>query len=65
MCGADLKRAAREQRPGVLARKHQLAQTLQRDQCQDDGGKCHAACRNATQLAVKPGPSAVSSERGG
>ena len=29
------------------------------------GGEAHAACRSATQLAVKPGPSAVSSDRGG
>ncbi len=32
---------------------------------ENEFGRRHAACRSATQLAVKPGPSAVSSERDG
>ena len=65
MTGIDLDRTARQQRPGIVAGKDQFAQPLQRDQSKDNGSEAHAACRSATQLAVKPGPSAVSSERGG
>ena len=65
MGGADLDRAARQQFLRVVLCEHELAKPLQRHQREDDRGKTHAACRSATQLAVKPGPSAVRSERGG
>ena len=42
-----------------------FAAALGRDQPKDEFGRCHAACRSETQLAVKPGPSAVNSERAG
>src|SRR3984957_7745281 len=45
--------------------KNQLGNTLERGQAEDEFGRCHAACRSETQLAVKPGPSAVNSERAG
>ncbi len=57
--------AARQQIARVAAGDHEFAGPLQRDQCEDDFGRGQAACRSVTQLAVKPGPSAVSSERGG
>src|SRR5215813_2297354 len=63
MRGTDLDRAARFEVFGVGMGKHQLAEPLQRHQQQDDCREAHAAFRKATQLAVKPGPSAVSSER--
>ena len=57
--------ATRPQSFGVAAGENEFAEPLQRNQRQDDRGESHAACRSATQLAVKPGPSAVNSERGG
>src|SRR6185437_15160566 len=63
--GADLDRAARHELPRIASGENELAKPLQRHQREDDGGKTHAACRRATQLAVKPGPSAVRSDRGG
>ena len=63
--GADLDRAARQQPARVVAGQNELTQSLQRDQQENGRREAHAACRNATQLAVKPGPSAVSSDRAG
>src|SRR5437660_12854152 len=65
MLSANFDRAACHQPLGVATGKNEFAQPLQRRQRKDDGGEAHAACRSATQLAVKPGPSAVSSDRGG
>ena len=50
---------------GVATSDNEFAEPLQRNQRQDDRREAHAACRSATQLAVKPGPSAASSDRGG
>ena len=65
VAGADLDRAAGQQPARVVAGQNELSQALQRDQQENGGGEAHAACRNATQLAVKPGPRAVSSDRAG
>ena len=65
MAGADLERAALEKSHSVAAGNCKLAKPLQRDQRQYDRCGSHAVCRRATQLAVKPGPSAVSSDRRG
>ena len=63
--GADLDCTACQQLTCVVAGQNEFTQPLQRDQQQNGRCEAHAACRNATQLAVKPGPSAVSSERAG
>ena len=65
VAGADLDRAFCQQTFGVVAGQHQFTQPLRRDEEEDEGRDAHAACRSETQLAVKPGPSAVTSERGG
>ena len=54
------------QKPSRMGvRKNELSGALQRDQAEDEFRRAHAACRSETQLAVKPGPSAVNSERAG
>ena len=55
--------AARHQLAGVVACNDEFADALQRDDDENEFGRGQAACRSVTQLAVKPGPSAVSSER--
>ena len=65
MSRRDLDRAARQQPAGIA-----LAMTSSPARCsvtraRMSSAEGHAACRNVTQLAVKPGPSAVSSERDG
>src|SRR6185437_13070007 len=65
MLRRQLDRALCQQALRIIAGEHEFAGTLQRDQRQDELGQAHAACRSATQLAVKPGPSAVSKERDG
>ena len=61
----DLDRAARAQPLGVAAGQHKFTQPLQRHDHKDERGEAHVACRSATQLAVKPGPSEVKSDRFG
>ncbi|MNL26834.1 hypothetical protein D3C87_1483870 [compost metagenome] len=58
MAGADLDRAARQQPPRISPGQHQFADTLRRDQAQDDDRQDHVALR-LTVLAVKPGPRAI------
>src|ERR1700755_848202 len=65
MSRGDLDRAARDQAVRIAPGDHQVAAPLQRDQSENDFGCGQAACRKVTQLAVKPGPSAVNRERGG
>src|SRR5882757_533383 len=62
---ADFDGAACQQLCGVATRKREFAEALQRDHRENDGSEAHDACRSATQLAVKPGPSAVSNDRDG
>ena len=62
---ADFDSATRKQGPCIAAGKNELAQPLQRHQNENDSREAHAACRSTTQLAVKPGPSAVRSARVG
>ena len=45
--------------------ENEFSGALQRDKAEDEFRRTHAACRSETQLAVKPGPSAVISERAG
>jgi hypothetical protein len=58
-------RATRKQSRCIVARQQKLGEALQSNGTEDDLGRRHAACLMETQLAVKPGPSAVSSERDG
>ncbi len=50
---------------GVAAGEPQFAQPLHRNQRKERDGEGHAVLRRETQLAVKPGPIAVSSVRAG
>ena len=59
--GAHLPPAAREQPRGVAARKRQLAQPLQRDECQNQRRKDHVT--SETHEQEKPGPIAVMTVR--
>ena len=65
MTRRHLDGAARQQPFGVASGDDEFRGALQRDQGENEFGRGHAACRSATQLAVKPGPSAVNSERAG
>ncbi len=65
VAAADLDRAFGQQTPGIVTGENEFAQTLGRDEEKNDGRRAHAARRSETQLAVKPGPSAVTSERDG
>src|ERR1700733_1663372 len=65
MSRGDLDGAAGLQATGVIMRKNQFSGGLRRDEAEDEFRRAHAACRSETQLAVKPGPSAVNSERAG
>ena len=49
----------------IVMRENEFSGALQRDEAEDEFRRTHAACRSETQLAVKPGPSAVNSERAG
>lgn len=61
----DLHGAASQELSSVKARMDEFAHALQRDSAENDFSNRHAACRSETQLAVKPGPSAVNSDRAG
>src|SRR6204780_1848191 len=63
--GSDLDGAARHQCFCMAAGKDEFGAALGRDKREDDLRRRHAACRSETQLAVKPGPSAVRKESGG
>ena len=49
----------------VAASDQEFGEALCGDRAQQQNGKRHAAVFNETQLAVKPGPNAVSRVRGG
>src|ERR1700722_6857941 len=55
----------RKQGRGVAVRPIKLGQTFRRDGAQQNYGRNHAALFSETQLAVKPGPIAVSKVREG
>ncbi len=65
MPGRDLDRPAGQQSVSVVTREDELSRALQRDQPENEFSRCHVACRSVTQLAVKPGPSAVNSDLAG
>src|SRR5579872_5476769 len=65
MLASDLDRAARQQPCGVAVGEQEFGSALDRHERKDDLPCRHAARRSETQLAVKPGPSAVRSARGG
>src|SRR3954454_7291368 len=65
MPGCHLNGAPGEELSSVSPRDDEFARALQRDGAENEFSKRHAVCRSVTQLAVKPGPSAVNSERAG
>jgi hypothetical protein len=65
MPGRDFESTLSEQRCGVAACEPEFSQPLCRDETQQNNRRRHAALFSETQLAVKPGPIAVSSVRGG
>src|ERR1700737_3533786 len=65
MPAGDLDGTTGHELAGGVAGNQKLRGTLQRDDAENEFSRSHAACRSATQLAVKPGPSAVNSDRAG
>ena len=63
--GSDLEGALCQQRRCIAARETEFRNPLRGDQPKQQGGGRHAALFRETQLAVKPGPIAVSNVREG
>ena len=65
MRGRRLDRALRQEPSRVSPGEDELRASLQRDEAENDQRRRHAALFSETRLAVKPGPSALSTARGG
>jgi len=61
VAGTDLDAAGRQEAPRIAPRQRQLAQPLRRHEREDGEGEAHRW--SVTKPALKPGPSAESSER--
>jgi len=62
---SNLDGALREERRRIAAREKEFRDPLRSDRSKKESGRRHAALFRETQLAVKPGPIAVSNVREG
>ena len=65
MPGSDLEGALRKERRCIAPCENKFRNSLRSDRCKKESRERHAALFRETQLAVKPGPIAVSNVREG